>query len=206
MLTFDDGYTSVLDPGLSLLFEEFNARAILFVTVNFIERKIAPPWHSSHPALLNEYASNAEHFQPMSWTRLKELVASGRFEIGSHTINHHLMGNLPQDRVRDKLLRSRQTLEDRLGIPVRYFSYPYGVRRYGAYSEETEAVLRETGYESSCTSEIGRASMGSSPFLLPRIPLEDADMGVDARAKAAGVYDWVAVAQRAYQNIFSNPH
>jgi hypothetical protein len=98
------------------------------------------------------------------------------------------------------------TLEDRLGVPVPWFSYPFGVKTYGAYSDGTESALREIGYTASCTSEIGRARVGSGPFLLPRISLVEQDAGVDACAKAAGAYDWVGVAQRSFQRLFSNPH
>lgn len=204
-LTFDDGYDSVYDPGLALL-EELNLSAILFVTVNFIEGKVAPPWHTRNRALVEEYTRDAACFRPLDWARLKELVASGRFEIGSHSLNHYLMGTLGSEQVRRELRESKQILEDRLGVPVRYFSYPFGVRRYGAYTPETEVALHEAGYEASCTSEIGRAPIGGTPFLLPRLALVDKDAGIDARAKAAGAYDWVGVAQRAYQSVFPNPH
>lgn len=204
-LTFDDGYDSVHDPGLALL-EELSVPATLFVTVNFIEKKVAPPWHSRNRYLVEEYTRDAAHFQPLDWGRLKELAASGRFEIGSHSLNHHLMGTLGSEQLRQEVRESKQILEDRLGVPVRYFSYPFGVRRYGAYTPATEEALHEAGYAASCTSEIGRAQVGHAPFLLPRLALVDKDTGLDARAKAAGAYDWVGVAQRAFQSVFPNPH
>jgi peptidoglycan/xylan/chitin deacetylase (PgdA/CDA1 family) len=204
-LTFDDGYRSVLEEGLPIL-EEYKATATLFVTVNLVDKKVAPPWHSSDPALLKEYRDHAQQFQPLSWDQLHELARSKRVRIGSHTMNHHLMGRLGDDQLRGELRDSKMILEDRLGVPVNWFAYPFGVKTYGAYSDGTEAALRDLGYTASCTSEIGRARVGSGPFLLPRMSLVEHDTGVDACAKAAGGYDWVGVAQRSFQRFFSNPH
>jgi hypothetical protein len=106
----------------------------------------------------------------------------------------------------EEIRLSKQILEDRLGAAVRDFSYPYGVRRHGAYSETTEKMVREAGYASSCTSEIGRPAAGGGPYLMPRIPLTSDDTGGDACAKAAGYYDWVGFAQRTFQRVFPNPH
>jgi peptidoglycan/xylan/chitin deacetylase (PgdA/CDA1 family) len=204
-LTFDDGYRNVFEQGLPIL-EDFNATATLFVTVNLVEKTVAPPWHSSDPVLLKEYRDHADQFQPLDWPQLKELLRSNRVRIGSHTMNHHLMGRLGDSQLRGELRDSKAILEDRLGVPVAWFSYPFGVKTYGAYSDGTEAALREIGYTASCTSEIGRARSGSGPFLLPRMSLVEHDTGADACAKAAGGYDWVGVAQRSFQRFFSNPH
>jgi peptidoglycan/xylan/chitin deacetylase (PgdA/CDA1 family) len=204
-LTFDDGYRSVFEEGLPIL-EEFDATATLFVTVNLIEKTVAPPWHSQDPALVKEYRDHADQFRPLDWPQLRELIGSKRVRIGSHTMNHHLMGRLDEGQLRRELRDSKAILEDRLGVPVPWFSYPYGVKTYGAYSDRTEAALRDAGYTASCTSEIGRARIGSGSFLLPRISLVEHDAGVDACAKAAGGYDWVGVAQHSFQRLFSNPH
>jgi peptidoglycan/xylan/chitin deacetylase (PgdA/CDA1 family) len=204
-LTFDDGYRNVFEQALPIL-EDCNATATLFVAVNLVEKKVAPPWHSTDPALLKEYRDHAEQFQPLDWPQLRELVRSNRVRIGSHSLNHHLMGRLSDHQLRRELRDSKSILEDRLGVPVPWFAYPFGVKTYGAYSDGTECALRDSGYTASCTSEIGRARIASSPFLLPRMSLVEHDTGADACAKAAGAYDWVGVAQRCFQRFFANPH
>jgi peptidoglycan/xylan/chitin deacetylase (PgdA/CDA1 family) len=203
--TFDDGYRSVYEHALPVL-AEAGFHATVFLTVDFLDGKIRPPWRSTHPALVAEYTVEAEHFQPMEWRQARELAASRAFRIGSHSLSHPLMGRLDAKTAARELRDSRGAIEDRLGIAVTAFSYPYGVRRYGAYSEATERLVREAGYECSFSAEIVRARVGAGTYLIPRIPLVDADTGLDARAKAAGAYDWVGVAQRAYQRIFPNPH
>ncbi len=204
-LTFDDGYRSLYDCGWKVL-EDLDLTATVFLTVNFIENRVRPPWHSKDAALLREYSVNSEQFRPLTWPQLRELAASGRVHIGSHSLNHFMTGNLPDDQLRAEIRESKSALEDRLGAAVRFWAYPYGVRRYGAYSDRSEAAVREAGYQCSCTSEIGRAGIGCGSWLLPRIPLTDSDTALDARAKAAGAYDWVALAQQSFQRIFPNPH
>ena len=204
-LTFDDGYRSVYECGMQIL-EDLNLTATLFVTVNFLEGRVQPPWHSRDPALLREYAVNAAHFRPLEWSQVREIVAGKRVRPGSHSLNHFMVGNLPEADVRAEIRGSKQVLEDRLGIEVPYFAYPYGVRPYGAYTERSEALIREAGYRCSCTSRISRAAVGAGAWLLPRLSLVDSDTALDARAKAAGAYDWVALAQNSFHGIFPNPH
>ncbi|MEQ1885800.1 MAG: polysaccharide deacetylase family protein [Bryobacteraceae bacterium] len=205
VLTFDDGYESVYQEALPIL-EELDLTATVFVTVNFLNKKVAPPWRSKEPALLREYSSQADLFRPLTWPQLDTLVRSRRFTVGSHTMNHELLALISRADSRREIQDAKRELEDRVGREVAHFSYPFGVAAYGAYSQETDALVREAGYDCSVTAEIGSVRCGSGPFLMPRISLVNRDSGQDACAKASGAYDWVATAQRAYQRVFSNPH
>jgi peptidoglycan/xylan/chitin deacetylase (PgdA/CDA1 family) len=204
-LTFDDGYRNLYEQAWPIL-DEFGLTAVLFVTEGFLNGRVTPPWGATHPDLVREYTALASHFQPLEWSQLRQMIDSGRFRLGSHSIHHQLLGLLHHKQVEEEIRGSRQILEDRLGMPVRYFSYPYGVQRHGAYSDKTEEMVRVAGYVSSCTSEIGRAGFGSGAYLVPRIPLVSEDSGKDACAKAAGYYDWVGLAQRIFQRLSPNPH
>lgn len=204
-ITFDDGYRSVYTDALPVL-ERLRLPATVFLTVDFLNGMTAPPWGSRDPGLLDEYRRNAGHFEPMSWTEARELGAHPLMTLGSHSLSHRLLDTLDDERLMAEARQSRRELSDRLGLDITAFSYPYGVRRYGAYSDRTERVLRSEGYRCSFTSEIGRATINSASWLLPRIPLTSDDLGVDALAKAAGRYDWVAAAQQTFQHVFQNPH
>jgi peptidoglycan/xylan/chitin deacetylase (PgdA/CDA1 family) len=204
-VTFDDGYESVVTQALPIL-ESLSIPAAVFLTTGFLDGTVSPPWRSSNPALLAEYRDQAEHFQSMSWQQARELARHPLICIGSHTVSHPVLGLTPEDVVRDEMVRSKSILTDQLGVTPDLFAYPFGVRRYGAYSDKTEKLLRETGYRCSLTSEISRARVGDGPWRIPRISLTEADTGVDTVAKAAGGYDWVGTAQTIYQSIFPNPH
>lgn len=204
-LTFDDGYHSVYDPGLRIL-EDLNLTATLFLTVNFLDGSVRPPWHSRNAALIREYALNAAQFRSLDWAQVREMIAGSRVRIGSHSLSHFMVGRLADDALRAEIQGSKRALEDRLGVEVPFFAYPYGVRPYGAYTERSETMIREAGYHCSCTSRISRVAVGSGAWLLPRLSLVESDTVEDARAKAAGAYDWVALAQNSFHRVFPNPH
>jgi peptidoglycan/xylan/chitin deacetylase (PgdA/CDA1 family) len=204
-LTFDDGYRSLYECGLRIL-EDLDLTATVFVTVNFIEGRVRPPWHSSDAALVREYTVNAAEFRPLDWNALRALLDSRRVRLGSHSLNHYLAGTLAPGDLRSEIYDSKHILEERLGVEALFFAYPYGVRLYDAYTERTEAMIHEAGYRCSCTSRISRAAIGAGPWLLPRLSLVEADTARDACAKAAGAYDWVALAQNGFHRIFPNPH
>jgi len=204
-VTFDDGYESIVTQALPIL-ESLSIPATVFLTTDFLDRKISPPWRSSDVALRSEYRTQAQHFRPMTWEQARELARHSLIRIGSHSVSHPLMGSVSADAARDELVQSRLILADRLGVKVDLFAYPFGVRRYGAYSETTERLLSEAGYRCSLTSEISRARVGNGPWRIPRMSLTDADSGAHAVAKAAGGYDWVGTAQRFYHSVFPNPH
>ena len=204
-ITFDDGYESVYTDALPVL-EELKISATVFLTVGFLDRKVAPPWHSTHPALVEEYRREGSYFQPMTWDQATELAAHPLIRIGSHSVNHYCLALVSKNQLLEEVRSSRLILEERLGRPVEVFAYPYGVERHGGYSPSTEDAVRESGYVASFTSEIRRALSGAGPYLIPRISLTNEDSGKDAWAKAAGGYDWVGFAQSAFQKVFLNPH
>lgn len=204
-ITFDDGYESVFTHALPIL-ESLSIPATVFLTTGFLDGAVVPPWRSSDAALLAEYRNQAEHFRPMSWEQARRLARHPLFHFGSHSVSHPLLGTLPEESVRDELVRSQSVLAERLGVVPDLFAYPFGVRRYGAYSEATERLVSECGYRCSLTSEISRARVGSGCWKIPRMSLTEEDTGIDAVAKAAGGYDWVGSAQSLYQFIFPNPH
>ena len=48
------------------------------------------------------------------------------FEVGSHTVTHPRLTKLDDHELRRELRESREQLEDELGVPCRFVSYPYG--------------------------------------------------------------------------------
>jgi peptidoglycan/xylan/chitin deacetylase (PgdA/CDA1 family) len=204
-ITFDDGYESVFTQALPIL-ESLSIPATVFLTTGFLDGTVSPPWRSSNAELLAEYRGQAENFRPMSWEQALTLAGHPLIRFGSHSVSHPLLGTLSEQSALKELICSKATLAERLGVVTDLFAYPYGVRRYGAYSEATERLVSESGYRCSLTSEISRARMGNGCWKIPRMSLTEEDTGTDAIAKAAGGYDWVGSAQSLYQLIFPNPH
>jgi peptidoglycan/xylan/chitin deacetylase (PgdA/CDA1 family) len=96
----------------------------------------------------------------MTWEQLRALSAAGA-TIGSHTMTHPFL-TLKNNTVaaadyasflRHELLDSRTMIEEKLGSPVRFLSYPYG-----DYDERVLEGLREYGYAAAVTTERGLIS------------------------------------------------
>ncbi|HEV2814542.1 MAG TPA: polysaccharide deacetylase family protein [Solirubrobacteraceae bacterium] len=80
----------------------------------------------------------------MTWDTVREMRAAG-MTIGGHTATHPVLARLPAERQREEILISKARLEEELGEPMRWFSYPVGAR--DTFAPETQAVLREAGVE-----------------------------------------------------------
>ena len=64
-------------------------------------------------------------FLPFTWQQLCALSADG-FELGSHTRTHFDCGSGDIQALADEIVGSKQELEQRLGVPITLFSFPWG--------------------------------------------------------------------------------
>jgi peptidoglycan/xylan/chitin deacetylase (PgdA/CDA1 family) len=64
------------------------------------------------------------------------------YEIGSHSHSHPDLTKVSGAKAIEELSISKKVLEDKLGIAVRYISYPFG-----RYSETVKRIAMECGYE-----------------------------------------------------------
>lgn len=136
-LTFDDAYEDFVDVALPVL-ADVGAAGTVYVPTAFVGQ--AAGW-------LGRDASDLPSL--MSWDQLRQCVASGFIEIGSHSRHHPQLDTLPLDLVSQEVEGSKATLEDRLQIKVKSFCYPHG------YHDRTvRASVAQAGYENAC--EVGR--------------------------------------------------
>ena len=98
------------------------------------------------------------------------MAKGGLVEVGSHTVTHPALANLPLSVQREQIRRSKASLEDVLGRPVTSFSYPHG-----SYTPETAALVREAGFACACSSLIDLVWRGTDRFQLPRMVVKNWD-------------------------------
>ncbi|MCX8028586.1 MAG: polysaccharide deacetylase family protein [Brevinematales bacterium] len=67
-----------------------------------------------------------------SWDEIKGLSSSG-FIIGSHSYSHLFLKDLPSDILYQEVVYSKKYIEDKVGIEVFAFAYPFGVGDSSAY-------------------------------------------------------------------------
>lgn len=125
-ITFDDGWAGSFDAAGPLL-ERFGMTGTVFVTTGLIGQP---------------------HFADAD--TIRQAVAGGRFNVGSHGVTHRLIGELSDDEIRRELADSKQTLEEIIGQPVTTIAFPGG-----SYDRRVVQIARELGYSELHTSKVG---------------------------------------------------
>jgi peptidoglycan/xylan/chitin deacetylase (PgdA/CDA1 family) len=85
----------------------------------------------------------------LDWPDLRELAGEG-VDVQSHGFGHHFLTELSMPEVAKDLIRSRQMLEEHLGLPIRAIAYPYGVS-----NPRIAACARKIGFEVGFVSDHG---------------------------------------------------
>jgi peptidoglycan/xylan/chitin deacetylase (PgdA/CDA1 family) len=109
-------------------------------------------------------------FQPLRWEDLRRMAASG-VEVGAHTRTHPILSRVTSTaELRDEIVGSKRRIEEVLGMPVRHFCYPNGLRR--DIGPEVAEAVREAGYEAAVTTEPGMNLRPAGLLRLRRIGVD----------------------------------
>ncbi len=151
VFTFDDGYADTATTAAPLL-RRYGFTATCYVV-------------SGELGAFNRWDAEqvGERKPLMSRAQLEEWLAAG-MELGSHSISHPRLQELPQRTALEEIAGSRNALGTLLRIPVEHFAYPYG-----QFSAETVALVRQAGYASAVTVLPGVARPSDDRMRLPRI-------------------------------------
>lgn len=131
LITFDDGYENNYAQAYKIL-KELKAKGNIFVVFNTIGK--ANLWHN--PA-------SEPWINMATLEMLKEMLASGVIELGSHTMNHPRLDRIPLENAAWEITESKKQLQDALGTEICAFAYPYGG---GAYSPAVRECVFKAGY------------------------------------------------------------
>jgi peptidoglycan/xylan/chitin deacetylase (PgdA/CDA1 family) len=151
-ITFDDCYRDNLDAAGVL--KGFGLPATFFVPTGFVGTCRPFDWDRHLPPLPN-----------LTWEQVRQMADMG-FEIGSHTVSHADMGAVPPEQARHELVASRQTIEEKIGRPCRWFAYPFGGRNN--FRPEYLPLIREAGYEGAVSAFGGFVTRLCDDRMLPR--------------------------------------
>ncbi len=145
-LTFDDGTADALEVVLPAL-QKRGMSATFFVVTG----KLGTPGY-------------------LTWDGVRALERAG-MAIGSHTVDHLALPDLPDDRAREELELSKLDLERHLEHAVDLFAYPYNSLR-----AKTVRLVAAAGYRIAVA---GPVHGGSDPLRLYRLPVRRG-MGLEA--------------------------
>ena len=184
VLTFDDGYQDFYTEAFPIL-KRYGFTATVFLPTGFIAEE----------TLLFKGK------KCLRWGEVCELASSG-VQFGSHTVNHSELRNLTWDKVEYEVRKSKEVLEDRVGLAMDSFSYPYAFPEEDRrFTTRFRNLLMESGYANGATTIIGTARKGNDRLFLKRIPTNSNDDLVLLQAKLDGGYDWVKEIQYGFKLI-----
>jgi peptidoglycan/xylan/chitin deacetylase (PgdA/CDA1 family) len=126
LLTFDDGFKSNTTVAGEIL-DSYGVKAIFFVCPGFLD---LPPATQEAAIVGNIYEGRIEEAFPeemqfMSWEDCQSLVQSGH-TIGAHGWSHQRLSSLDEADRFQEIVAPARILESRLGVPVKWFAYPFG--------------------------------------------------------------------------------
>lgn len=148
VITFDDGYEDNYLTALPIM-EKHGMKATVFVITDSVGQA---PY--------------------MDWDQIRAMRSRGT-EMGSHTLAHRVLTDLPPaERLRDARA-SKEALEWQLNTRIRFLAYPFG-----KFDPATADAARQAGYLGACSTLTGLNRPGDDVYALKRINIPRSGMGL----------------------------
>jgi len=106
--------------------------------------------------------------QMLNWEEVDEMSNSGLLAFGAHTAGHEILDQLPISKARIEISKSKEEIEQRLGVKVSIFAYPNG-----NYNENVQKVLQECTFAGAVTTRKGLMNQETSLMEIPRIGIHE---------------------------------
>jgi peptidoglycan/xylan/chitin deacetylase (PgdA/CDA1 family) len=144
IISFDDGWENQFTYAFPLL-QKYGFSATFFVVTGYLD-----------------------HQNFMTTEELKTMIAAG-MTIGSHSRSHPALPSIGSgQRLKEEIVGSKAWLEDRLGIPIDTFAYPYG-----SYTTAVVTAVKAAGYRTARTVDEGTHATVDNLETLPGIIFQD---------------------------------
>lgn len=133
-ITFDDGLACDYENALPIL-QEFGYPASVFIVTGKVGK-------------FNNFSENYgfSRRRMLNANEIRTLADAG-IDIGSHTVNHVLLGKTERGTAIHEIRDSKAMLEDILGHEIPHFAYPFG-----SWSPAIRDAVMEAGYSGACST------------------------------------------------------
>jgi folate-dependent phosphoribosylglycinamide formyltransferase PurN len=163
---FDDCYESVASAAARLL-QAAKLPGASFISSGFID---------TQRQFEHDCGNYPWVYANMSSTQVRELNRYG-VEVGSHTVNHVDMGRVATADAHYELNTSRAALEQLLGLPVLWFSFPFGKKHN--FRPEYLPLLKDAGYEANFSAYGGFVGSKTDLYDIPRLGVSEMHRPLD---------------------------
>jgi peptidoglycan/xylan/chitin deacetylase (PgdA/CDA1 family)/GT2 family glycosyltransferase len=153
VITIDDGYRDNLTVAAPIL-----RRQRFVATIYLVSERIGG---------VNDWADGELHQRPLLSLDEIERLRTECFDFGAHTRTHCSLPDVPDEQLCGEIAGSRADLEERLGIEIGTFAYPFG-----GYDERSLAVVGEAGFVGACTTYPILVRPDADPAQIPRIEIK----------------------------------
>ncbi|HXF56080.1 MAG TPA: polysaccharide deacetylase family protein [Actinomycetota bacterium] len=171
VLTFDDGYRDFYERVLPALVEH-RIPATLYLATGLV-------------------GNGSLGRDALTWDQLREAVQTGLVTVGSHTHSHADLSRATEREAEQEMRRSKELVEDRLGVPCHHFAYPWSVASPAA-QRVARRLFRTAALHAWRTNTPERLDLHQ----LGRIPVLRGDGLLFFKAKAKGMLNGEAQAYR----------
>jgi peptidoglycan/xylan/chitin deacetylase (PgdA/CDA1 family) len=185
VVTFDDGYHSVLENAFPILSER-GVPGTFFVPTRHIGNK--PGW------ITDERHRDASE-RLLTAEELRYMRSHGAL-IGSHGVTHRPLTKISPGEIAAELSESRKTLSEMLGTDVTLFALPYGAGNADVYRAAVSA-----GYARVFLNV--PVQHGDASHVVGRIEVSPTDWPLEFRLKIRGAYQWLPLAMSAKRKVVS---
>lgn len=208
-ITFDDGWRENIDNVIPII-AEYNIPVTFFVSTDPVENG-GVFWWSYVAKYGKKYLKNdntikkmrqisesrreelikqlEDRFAPgmlreaMTIEQVKEIAKLPQVAVGCHTVHHVMMPQCTDEELDYEIKSSKEKLENWIGKPINYFSYPEG-----DYNLHVKEAVKKYGFDLAATTDNRFINEGDDLFSLPRFWIRGEGFFSEAKCQMLGIW------------------
>ena len=187
IITFDDGYVDNYKYAFPVL-KKYGYKAVIYLVSHLDYNK----WDV-------ENSENPEkRFHLMDEEQLKEMLDYG-IEFGGHTKTHPRLSKLSITEAKEEIFDSKKVLEEKLGVKMKSFAYPYG-----DLNDEVKNLVQKAGYIYGVATDSGPVCISDDLYQIRRIGIFPNITSFGFKRKIKGNYNFIKIKREGKHKSMEN--